>query len=146
MEHPSGLKEASASHQNGMKKPFAWKIRLWRFMFSPLGLRILLPLIDTITDLYTTYRYSQMKSQWRNVAFYGILSSLLFHNLVSAIYGYWSISKVPLATSMSVRKQNLWRCVALLMHLFGLGTIFFPLGLLLSTGEMDDTQFKLRYI
>ena len=117
---------------------------LLRFIFSATGLRIALSMVDTATDVYATYRYSVMEGQMRNVAFYGLLVSLVFHNLVSTLHGLRNLARAHRAHPLKMLDVTWWRCLLVFVHLSGLGNIMIPLSLIFSAKEFSGAQYQAR--
>ena len=117
---------------------------LLRLVFSSTGIRIALCLFDTATDLYAAYRYYIMESQWRNVAFYGLLTSLVFHNLVSTVYGVRHLFRAHRAKPLPMLDRTWWQVLIVVAHLMGLGNVMIPLSLVFSAKDWSPLQLKER--
>ena len=116
-----------------------------RYVLSPSGVRIALSLADSATDFYTAYRYSIMSGPWKNLAFYGLLASLLFHNIISSIHGLWNLFAFHKSKPLGILDSAWWRLLLIVAHLLGLGSVTLPLTLIFSAKFMDEGQFKARY-
>ena len=116
----------------------------FRFIFSATGVRIALALVDTVTDIYAAYKCSIMEGQWRNVAFYGLLASLIFHNVISAMHGTHGLFHAHQVKPLKMLDKAWWRYLVIAAHLVGLGNIMIPLTLIFSSNDMTEVQFKER--
>ena len=82
--------------------------------------------------------------QWRNVAFYGLVASLVFHNVLSALHGTRSLFHAHQVKPLRMLNQAWWRYLVIAAHLVGLGNIMIPLTLIFSSSDMSEAQFKER--
>ena len=85
---------------------------------------MLLPVIDLGTDLLSIYQsWTSSQSQWilRYLAV-GLCSSIVIHNVASAIYGLWIFSKLDKSDIPFMRSLG-WKVIVFLSFCMGLGNV-----------------------
>ena len=105
-----------------------------------IGLKILLPVFDTATDVYTLYRYYDPSKSLMLKAFTFSLVTLLAHNLISSIHGIVSISTFHLQSPLSIWKSAFWKSFTIFLYAVGLGSIIAPIDSILSIGHYPISE------
>ena len=95
-------------------------------------------------DFTLRLNHSAHHVQWRNMAFYGLVASLVFHNVLSALHGTRSLFHAHQVKPLKMLDQTWWRYLVIAAHLVGFGNIMIPLTLIFSSSDMSEAQFKER--
>ena len=105
-----------------------------------IGFKILFPVFDTVTDVYTLYRYYDPSKSLILKAFTFSLVTILAHNLISSIHGIVSISKFHLQSPLFVWKCAFWKSFTISLYAVGLGSIISPINAILSNDNYSVSE------
>ena len=103
-----------------------------RFWFARtiavLLFKILMPILDLMTDSYTLHRYyhyAKNKPLMMNV-FRASFLTILFHNAVSTWYGISGVKQLHAQFPLATWSGAAWKSVTLALHALGIGIVIVP--------------------
>ena len=100
-----------------------------------LAFKTILPLFDLGSDLYTLTRYYDPDKTLMQRMFYGGLSMILFHNVLSGLYGVYEIRKMSKRGQLIVWSNLKWKFFTVVLYASGMGTVVAPIELLVKTNQ-----------
>ena len=113
------------------------------FVLKLVFLGMLLPAFDLGTDLLTIYQH-WTSSQWvLNYVAYGLIMSLIGHNMVSLLYCHrnWSIFGDD---AKNIESTRMWNIVRIICFCLGVGNVHVTLELIM---ELIDAKWgQKRYV
>ena len=107
-----------------------------------LALKIVLPIADMATDIYTTARFYDSKKSYMQRVFYASFFAILLHNLVSGIHGVHRISRMNKEGPVAVWSGKKWKMVTLLLYAMGLGSIVVPIEVAKMASDTDPNRYS----
>ena len=124
------------------------QLRLWFGRnIAVLLFKILLPILDWGTDVYTLHRYYRLaenKPLMTNV-FRASLFTILFHNAISTWHGIRGIKRFNALFPLATWSGNAWKSFTLVLHALGIGGVIVPVEAIFVIIRLDREAATQRY-
>ena len=109
-----------------------------------LAVKILLPTVDIVTDVYTLSRYYDPEKSFMQMIFYVSFITILFHNIISGIHGVYYISRMNKESNLVIWSDYRWKSLTAMLYFMGLGSIVCPIEVIRAIRD-QSIDYSKRY-